>query len=339
MSQERAQLYFFFLLFVGILLLTFFMFLPFLSVIAVAAVFAVLFYPVYQRVLRRVRGRKNLAATITFLGALGVVFVPLTLFTFLLFQEARDLYLLVNENGLGHFSEPMRTLEMQIERIFPGVEFDVRSYIGQATRWLAQEFGGIFAGTASALLGFFLGTMAFYYFLRDGDRMMESVKHYSPLDDTYDNEIIAKLNATIHSVVSGSLSIALIQGIFTSVGLTIFGVPNPVLWGGVAAIGALIPMLGTMIVLVPAVGYLLLVGSVGGAIGLAIWGVAIVGLVDNLLMPRLVGRGVPVHPLWIIFAVFGGLAFFGPLGFFLGPLVMTMLLVLGHIYSTLIQAK
>lgn len=107
--------------------------------------------------------------------------------------------------------------------------------------------------------------------------------------------------------------------------------------GGFAAIAALIPALGTAVIFVPAVLYLVFVGHVPQAIGLIVWGATAVGLIDNVLMPKLVGRGVAVHPVLIIFSVFGGLAFFGPLGFFLGPLVMSMLLVLGHIYSTLVK--
>lgn len=230
MRQDQVQLYFFLFLFLGTIALAVLMFLPFFSVIAVAAVFATLFEPMYRYCLRNLGERKNLAATITVLTALAMVFVPITVFSFLLFQEARDVYMRINENGLGQFTEPVQVLEAQVKRLLPGVEFDIRSYLGQATRWVAHEVGGLFAGTAGAVLRFFLGIIAFYYLLRDGKDMLAVIRSYSPLDDAHDNQIFDRVNATVHAVVKGSLSIAVVQGILTSIGLVIFGVPNPVLW-------------------------------------------------------------------------------------------------------------
>jgi predicted PurR-regulated permease PerM len=338
MQKERVQIYFFFVLLVGALVLTFLMFLPFLSIIAVAALFAILFYPIKERILRSIGGsREGLAALLTFILATAVVILPLALFSFLLFVEAREFYMRLSVNGLGELSGPVHALETQIQYYIPEFRFNVRDYLGQAALWFSREFSTLFAGTASALLGLFLGSVAFYYFIRDGALIIETIKRYSPLDDTHDVAIFAKLNRTVHSVIKGSLSVALLQGILSSIGFAIFGVPNPVLWGGIAAIAALVPIAGTAVVLTPAIIYLMLVGSTGAALGLLIWGVTIVGLVDNLIGPRLMGRGVEIHPLLIIFAVFGGLAFFGPVGFLLGPLVMSMLIVLGEIYATLVE--
>lgn len=337
MKKEQVQLYFFFFLLLGTLTLTFLMFLPFLSVLAVAALLAIIFYPLHRRILRAVGDRRSVAAAITLATATAIVILPVAVFSFFLFVEARDLYLRLSVNGLGEFAVPIQALETYLQRLIPGFELDIRAYSGEAALWLSREFGVIFAGTASAILGLFLGSIAFYYFVRDGVRLVETIKRYSPLDDVHDVAIFDKLNRTVHSVINGSLSVALIQGILTSIGLAIFGVPNPALWGGIAAIAALVPLAGTAVVIIPALGYLLLTGAFGHALGLLIWGVSIVGLVDNFLGPRLVGRGVEVHPLLIIFAVFGGLAFFGPIGFLLGPIVMSMLLVLGEIYATLVK--
>jgi predicted PurR-regulated permease PerM len=339
MRKEQTQLYFFFVLFIGTLILTFFMFLPFLSVIALAALLAVTFYPLHRRILRTLGKRESLAAACTLAIATAIVVLPLAVFSFFLFLEARDLYIRLSSNGLGEFAAPIHALEGNLQRFIPGFELDVRTYSGEAALWLSREFGAIFAGTASALLALFLGNVAFYYFIRDGTRFLETIKRYSPLEDAHDVAILDKLNRTIHSVINGALTVALIQGILMAVGLVIFGVPNPALWGGITAIAALIPIAGTGVVLVPAVAYLALTGAMVPAVGLLVWGVVIVGLVDNILRPRLVGRGVKIHPLLIIFAVFGGLAFFGPIGFLLGPLVMSMLIVLGDIYTTLVRGN
>ena len=108
--------------------------------------------------------------------------------------------------------------------------------------------------------------------------------------------------------------------------------PNPVLWGLVAALAALIPGIGTALILIPAIGYLFFTGSTGAAIGLLIWGVVAVGLIDNFLGPMLVNRGVKIHPFLILLSIFGGLSFFGPVGFVLGPLIIALVFALLEIY-------
>ena len=125
---------------------------------------------------------------------------------------------------------------------------------------------------------------------------------------------------------------ALIQGILTAVGFTFFGIPNATLWGSVAAITALIPGIGTALVLLPAILYLYFSGETLFAVGLLLWGMTAVGLVDNFLGPKLVERGMRLHPFLILLSVLGGVGFFGPLGFLLGPLVLSLLFALIEIY-------
>ena len=125
---------------------------------------------------------------------------------------------------------------------------------------------------------------------------------------------------------------ALIQGILTAVGFTFFGIPNATLWGSVAAITALIPGIGTALVLLPAILYLYFSGETLFAVGLLLWGMTAVGLVDNFLGPKLASYGMRLHPFLILLSVFGGVGFFGPLGFLLGPLVLSLLFALIEIY-------
>ena len=117
------------------------------------------------------------------------------------------------------------------------------------------------------------------------------------------------------------------------VGFWIFGVPNAILWGSFAAIAALIPGIGTALVLTPAILFLFARGEIFSAIGLLAWGVGVVGLIDNFLGPRLMGRGIELHPLIILLSVLGGIGFFGPIGFLLGPLIVSLFFALLDIYS------
>ena len=174
--------------------------------------------------------------------------------------------------------------------------------------------------------------ISLFYFLRDGKSFTQYLKILSPLSDRQDEKILSRLFVAVNSVIKGALSIALIQGFLTGIGFWIFGVPNPVLWGSTAAIAALVPNIGTALVLVPAIGFLYLNGEVAQAIGLGIWSITAVGLIDNILGPYLINRGVKIHPLLILLSVIGGLGLFGPVGFLLGPLIISLLFALIDIH-------
>ncbi len=337
MKDYKLELYFFLVVFVAILALTFFVFLPFLGALAVAAVLAVIFYPVYEFLLRWFKWR-GLTAFFTLVVVFIAVFVPLSIFGFLLFEQAQELFLKLSGNG-GGVQSALSLVESRLGDIFPEFTLNVGVYIKQVLSWLTQSLGGIFASTAQAVLSFFIGMISLFYFLRDGKWFCDVFVKYSPLRDKYDNEILEKVRLTVGSILKGALFVALIQGISSGVGMMIFGVPQAALWGSAAAIGALIPGIGTTIVLVPAILYLFFSVGTVPALGLLVWGILAVGLIDNLLGPILIGKGVHIHPLLILLSVLGGLAFFGPVGFLLGPIAFSLLLALAEIYNFLIADK
>ena len=175
---------------------------------------------------------------------------------------------------------------------------------------------------------------ALFYLLRDGGKLKQGVIMISPLNDQYDEKIFSKLKQAIRSVVVGSLVVSFIQGLLTGIGFFVFGVPNPALWGSFAVVSALIPGIGTSLVLLPGVLYLFFMSTNLHALGLLIWGIVAVGLIDNYLGPTLVNRGVHIHPFLILLSVMGGLVFFGPIGFIAGPLIVALLFALLEIYKT-----
>lgn len=174
--------------------------------------------------------------------------------------------------------------------------------------------------------------IALYYLLKDGGKFTEYLVQLSPLEDKDDRFIVNRLKLAVHSTVKGNLIIGLIQGVVTATGFAIFGVPNPILWGGVSVITALIPSVGTALVLGPAIVYLFVSGDTLSGLGLTIWAILAIGIVDNMLGPKLVGQGMKLHPLSVFVSVIGGMAFFGPLGFILGPLALNITLALVDIY-------
>jgi len=144
---------------------------------------------------------------------------------------------------------------------------------------------------------------------------------------------------SIRSIIGGSIVVAICQGIVSGIGFAIFGIPNPALWGTLAGLAALIPGVGTSLILIPAVVYAFVAGSLFHGIGLGIWGLTAVGLLDNFLSPKLIGGGLKIHPLIVLFSIIGGLTFFGPEGFLLGPLTISLLMALLGIYRMMVKTE
>lgn len=337
MYRTHIQTVFFFALLLGVLSVAFFMFLPYFTTLAVAATLAVVIYPLHHRIIRLVRGKEVIAAFLSLLCVGLLLLAPLFFVGTQIYLEAQSLYLRIAENRDTLTESVMVFVDGYIRQFAPHVSIDLQSYVGQGLGFLVGRLGPLFAGTAQTVLHFFLGAIALYYFLKDGPKFLRSLVALSPLPDTEDEDVLRRLVTAVNSIIRGSLIIAIIQGVMTGIGLTIFGVPSPTLWGSMAAIGALIPGVGTAIVLAPAILFLFLAGKTAAAIGLFIWGIVAVGLIDNFLGPVLVGRGIKIHPLFILFAVIGGLGFFGPVGFLLGPLVLSLLYALLDIYRLLLK--
>ncbi|MBI3685201.1 AI-2E family transporter [Candidatus Azambacteria bacterium] len=221
----------------------------------------------------------------------------------------------------------------KLRLIHANITLDLNQFLRQGLGWILNNAGAVFSGITQLVFGFLLSMLAFYYFLKDGKKLVSALAVLSPLRDVDDREIFGKLNKAVHSVVLGSLVVAVIQGMLVSIGFYVFGVPNGALWGAIAAVTALIPFIGTAIIVIPAILYLFFTGSIPSGLGLLAWGATAVGLIDNFLTPKLMERGIQIHPLLILFSVLGGLSFFGPIGFLLGPLALSFLFALLDIYK------
>jgi predicted PurR-regulated permease PerM len=141
-----------------------------------------------------------------------------------------------------------------------------------------------------------------------------------------------RLSKAVNGVMLGFLLIALLQGFLMGVGLAIFGVPHPALWGVIAAILSLVPVFGTAFVSVPAFIFLLATGHTPQAVGFLIWAVVVVSMVDNFLSPLFVSKKIDISPLLVLFSIMGGISLLGPVGMLMGPLSLTLLFTLVSIY-------
>ena len=309
------------------------LFAPFIGALALAAIIVTICYPINDWMRARVWKRSpSLAAGLTTLLVVVAVIIPVIWLSSMLVRETVAVYQL-----LGSEQETLVTTlneqSARLETIFPGIELDVAGYLRQSAEWLASKLGAFFVGTATTLFSFFIAMIGAFYFFRDGREFTKLIVRISPLPDDRDELILRRTASAVRSVATGSVLIAIIQGTLTAVGLTLVGFDRAVLLGVVAAFGALIPGIGTTVVIAPAVLYLAFTGSWVAAIILTLWGTLAVGLVDNLLGPYLMSRGSALHPFLILLSVLGGVAMFGPIGFVVGPVIVSLFIVLLELYS------
>ena len=306
---------------------------PFIAPLALAAIIATVCHPLFLRILRGIpRKNRSIAALLSVISIALTIFTPLFLLGYVLFLQIVDFYNSAGTTGGVAFQTSVSTFEKIHTQFFPGLSIDFGQYAKETAGWLASHMGTIFASTASTVFMLFIMLIALFYMLRDGPAFLSELIRISPLPDTQDEYILHKLSSAVRSVVLGTLAIALIQGILTAIGFTIFGVPKALLWGSVASLGALVPGVGTSAVFITAILFEVISGSYLTALYLGLWGIFAIGLIDNFLGPYLVSRGAKLHPFAILLSVLGGAALFGPVGFLLGPVALSFLTVLLELY-------
>jgi predicted PurR-regulated permease PerM len=343
MDAERLEKPFFAMLFACAAILALFVFLPELNALVLGAAFAIFFYPFYKYISRGVKGHNGLAAFFTILIAAVVIVVPLVFFCYALFSEAGGLYAHLAAGGLG----PLENLISQrwgsvLTALHPSsaaftlVNLNFSQYITQAVGTIVTNAGNILTRIGGVAWTFFLAFFAFFYLLKDGDTLRKVIVRGVPLSRERAEEVVGKLVDMATAVVRGSLLMAIAWGIVVGVELFAFGVPNPVFWGALSVPVAFIPVVGVSLVIIPSILYVALVAGVAKAILFAIIAFIVSAIMENVLHPLVIGRGKHIHPLLLLFSVLGGISFFGPIGLFLGPLVLSLLLTLFEIYPTLV---
>jgi len=330
MQTKIIERYFFFGILIATLFFTFFIFRPFWIVLVLGVSFSIVLYPIYKW-LQTKKVPDSLSAFLTVLFFIIILCGPLFGIGILVFNQSQEVYnIVVNTKS----SVPLLELiGNKINNILPtNIPFDINQKATEFVSFLTNNITQIFSTTLSAIFSFILILLSIFYFLKDGEKWRKGLVSLSPLPDSDDKKIVVRLSQAVNGVVKGYLLIALAQGILMGIGLAIFGVPNPALWGVVASIGSMIPMLGTTIVAIPSILFLFIMGNTISAIGLLAWCFVMVGMIDNFLNPILISKKVNIPTLLILFSVLGGVSLLGPIGILIGPLTISLLYVLISIY-------
>jgi predicted PurR-regulated permease PerM len=313
---------------------------PFLPAMAGAFALAVVFMPLQRWLESKLkpvsqRFAKSLAAAVAVLAIAAMVVVPAIFVAQRLTVQALAGAQLVQakvESG-----EWQRRLAKQpvLAPIAARIEaeLDLPGATRDFTNWLSTSAGSVLKRSVVQMIAFALTFYLLFFFLRDRDCALEELTALSPLTPIEMNHLYARVSDTVYATIFGTLAVASVQGLLGGFMFWCLGLPAAFLWGLVMALLAVVPVLGSFVVWVPAALFLALDGSWGKALILALWGMLVVGTVDNLLRPVLVGSRLKQHTVLAFLSVVGGLLVFGASGLILGPIVLTLTLELLEVWA------
>jgi len=314
--------------------------LPYRQYVLLAILLGYLLYPLQRRLAPEVGARPAAGALIA--AATLVVLVPLGVLLAVASRQALDLIDAVGSGDLG-----LDSIESFVsERI--GIDIDLANTIAdagvnpdellnlvdrQSGTALLDFLMSLLGGVSAALIGFTVLLFLVYYFLVDGTALLRWSRGVAPLSpDTWD-ALVKQVDRLMWAVLVGNLAVAVVQGLLTGIGFLLLGIDNVVFWTVFTTILALLPLIGASVVWIPASGYLLVVGRPVAAVALFAYGALVVSLSDNYLRPMIGGREADLNPALFVLGIFGGLAAFGFMGLFFGPVIIGTLKVLVELAS------
>jgi predicted PurR-regulated permease PerM len=313
----------------------------FLMAILMAGIFSALARPLYIKLLGWFRGRRPPASLVTLLIIVLVVLIPLGGLFSIVAAQAIKVGESVTPWVQKQISEPtglnelLRSLPFysQIEPYQDQILRKAGELIGSASRFLISGLSSATVMTVNFLFQLFVFLYTMYFFLIEGDRLLDRIVYYLPLEDRDERRMLDKFTSVTRATLKGTAVIGVIQGGLAGLAFAALGIPSAVFWGTIMMVLSVIPGIGTGLVWIPAAVILAAGGHVVKALVLALFCGLVVGSCDNLLRPRLVGKDTQMPELLIFFGTLGGIFFFGVLGVIIGPIVAALFVTIWEIYG------
>jgi len=341
-SADRFRKSFVLVMTVACTIIFFAMIWGFVEALLMAAVFSGILYPVYTRLNKALKGRNTPASLLTLLIAILVVVIPLLFLLGMIADQALDVAAKVepwvkqqmsesagDEGSLPGWLPYADKLEPYRDEI--SVKFG--EFAESAASFLGSSLARITGGTVAFFLNLFVMLYAMFFFLISGPQLLRTIMGYAPLSQDDRQKMLQVGLSVSRATIKGTLIIGIIQGILGGIGFAVAGIGSAVFWAALMAILSVIPGIGSALVWVPGVIYLLMTGDTVAGVLLAAWCIAVVGTIDNVLRPVLVGRDTEMPDLLILLATLGGLGMFGASGLVLGPVLAALFMTVLAIYS------
>lgn len=298
---------------------------PFLTPIAWAIALAVVAHPLHSGIARRI-DRPGLAAGLAVFVIALIIVAPLVFVGNSIVQEAVTAVKAI-QAGLqdGTWREQLMR-NPYVGGAYSAIE--TQGNVGDQVQGMTAEIGKrvsqAVAGSAWVLVELVLTLFILFFLFRDRREALATLRSLVPLSAAETNKVFTRVNETIQATVFGTLAVAAVQGTLGGLMFWWLGLPAPMLWGAVMGVFAIVPVLGTFVIWVPAAIFLAASGHWGKAMILAGWGALAIGTIDNLLYPMLVGKKLRLHTVPVFLSLVGGLSFFGASGLVLGPLILAL---------------
>ena len=323
---------------------------PFYGAVLWAAIASILFAPVYRRLAASMGQRRNLAALATLAVIVVMVIVPLTLITAALVQEAAGVYERIQSGELDfrrYFQQVFDALPAWAAALLDrfgltnlaAAQEQLSAGLMRASQFLAAQAISIGQRTFDFVVSLFVMLYVLFFLLRDGDTLTSRVRKAIPLHAEQQHDLFEKFAVVIRATVKGNIVVALVQGALGGLIFWLLGIHAALLWAVLMAAVSLLPAVGTALIWLPVAVYLLASGSVWKGIVLVAYGVVVIGLVDNVLRPVLVGKDTKLPDYVILVSTLGGIAIFGFNGLVIGPVIAAMFMAAWDIFAASRQGR
>jgi predicted PurR-regulated permease PerM len=317
---------------------------PFFGAVLWGVILAIIFTPLYRRLLPSMWRRRTLAALTTLVIILVLVVLPLTLMTALLVQEGAGMYERIQsgEFDIGrYFQQTFDALPGWVANLLDRFGLTnlglVQERLSAALRKSSQFFAGqalnLGQNTLNFVLSLFIMLYLLFFLLRDGDALVESIRAAIPLHPAQLRTLASRFTGVIRATVKGTLVVAVVQGALGGLIFWLLGIHAPALWAALMAVLSLLPAVGTALVWLPVAIYFLATGAMWQGLLLIAYGVLVIGLVDNVLRPILVGKDTRIPDYVVLITTLGGIAIFGINGFVVGPVIAAMFVAVWGMFS------
>jgi predicted PurR-regulated permease PerM len=317
--------------------------LPFYGAVFWGIVLAIVFAPVYRWLLARLRRRPNLAAIVTLALIVLIVVLPLAFVAAALVREGTTMFQRIQSGEISfarYFQQIVAVLPAWVAGLLDrfgiadigALQQKIAEGASQGSKALATRAFDIGQNALDFVVSFFVTLYLAFFLLRDGSRLSRKVWEAIPLDPESKRDFFAMFATVIRATVKGNILVAAFQGLLGGLAFWYLGVHGAVLWAVLMAFLSLLPAIGAAVVWVPVALYLLVTGDVWQGVGLIAWGTLVIGLVDNLLRPILVGKDIRMPDYLVLISTLGGMAIFGLNGFVIGPVIAAMFLAAWEIF-------
>jgi predicted PurR-regulated permease PerM len=341
MSQDAVNKSVLLLMVIAISALFLSMIQQFLMAIFLAGLFSALARPVYRRLKIRFKGHRHLASVTTLLLMIIVVLIPLMLLVGIIVGQAIDVGQSITPWIRQTIEQPDRlTAYLQhlpfYEHLEPyrGIILEkAGQLVGSISKWIVGGLSQATLGTANFLFMTFVFLYTMYFLQMDGDKLVRTILYYLPLGNEDESLMMDKFTSVTRATIKGTMLIGIMQGGLAGAAFAVAGIDNAVFWGTVMAVLSIIPSIGSALVWGPAAIILIMQGNVSSGAGLLVFCGVVVGSLDNVLRPILVGKDTKMHELMIFFGTLGGIMMFGITGIFIGPLIASLFVTIWELYG------